>query len=209
MRILRGTCSIAIQWNKLAQALSGHRVKNRENRGTGAVIRDIIIGAIDRTHRYALAKSPDPFLPGQRAVFVQDSAVEEGGVPFCAIRAWRNCAVFESGVVVGDMLGAGAGVVGWEEGLVHDASVLAGGVGEVPLLPAQAGFVEGNAGQDIGIPFCAIRTWRNCAIFKCGVVKRHLLGARAIVVLFEVCLVDHAHVDAFGSGEVIDLPGLT
>ena len=87
---------------------------------------------------------------------VQGSAVEEGGVPFCAIRTWRNCAIFESGVVVGDVLGAGAGVVGREEGLVHDASVLAGGVGEVPLLPAQAGFVEGNAGQNIGVPFCAI-----------------------------------------------------
>ena len=29
------------------------------------------------------------------------------------------------------------------------------------------------------------------------------------MVLFEVGLVDYAHIDAFGSGEVIDLPGLT
>ena len=107
------------------------------------------------------------------------------------------------------MFGTGAGFVGWEEGLVHYASVLAGGVGEVPLLPAQAGFVEGNAGQDIFIPFCAVETWRNCAIFKCGVVQRHLFGTRAVVVFFEVGLVDHAHVDTFGNGEVIDLPGMT
>jgi len=122
--------------------LSGDWVEDWKNWGTSAIIGGIVVGAVDWTYGDALADSPDPLLPGQRAIFIQNGAVEEGRVPLGAIGAGWDGAVFECGVVEGDVLGAGAGIIAGEVGLVDDASGLAGGVSEVPLLPGEAGFVE-------------------------------------------------------------------
>ena len=99
-----------------------------------------------------------------------------------------------------------AGLVGREPGLVELTHILTGSIRKIPLLPAETSFVEQGAGKEICVPLGAIEARRNCAVSESVVEIGHLRRTGAVVVLFDVGLVDQAHVDALCHCEVVGLP---
>ena len=110
-------------------------------------------------------------LPAQTTL-VQECTVEQGRVPFCAVFTRRNSAIFQSRIVVGKRIGAGAGLILGEVGLIREANVLTATIREVVLLPAETTFVESCAVHEDRVPFCAVFALRNGAVLECRVVVR-------------------------------------